>query len=200
MIAITFGVFSLCVDFKNHAAQITQYPGERFLYARRADTGNGSRIDQQRLLPFNIWLPDNFCDMTVPAANQIVVSGTGQRPSVMRIVRGEDTFSCPFKFRILPVVEHLTIVLGHHPVQRHLVADIIAVNHMQRDTEFERGAQGIRTDQVTAMYDGLGTQRLRFGDCRSQRLGTIMTVRDDAYFHLFRSPHGIHHLQPSGFT
>jgi hypothetical protein len=68
-------------------------------------------------------------------------------------------------------------------VHRNLIAKIVAVYHVQGDTEFDGCAQRIRTYQVTAMNDSLRPGRLCFGNSRCERLCTIMTVGDDADFH-----------------
>ena len=74
-------------------------------------------------------------------------------------------------------------LVARQEVQRLRIADVVAVDQVQRQPERERGLERLRADQVAAMDHGLGALRLRLAHRLRERVGAVVAVRNDADFH-----------------
>jgi len=82
--------------------------------------------------------------------------------------------------RIGAVIANDAMGLAGECVQRERVAEVVAVNDVQRQTDARSRAQRIRADHVAAMNHGLGAG-LRAGLHRAcEQLGAVVAVRNDA--------------------
>ena len=169
---------------KTHPFQIAEYPGRDGIHAGGIDTRNRAGIDQPALPAVDIGLSSDVSGMAVAVADQIVIAGTGEGPTVMRHVGDENLAPAEFQHRFLPVVSKQPAGFRHHAVQRRDIADIVAIHNMDRNTEPKGSSQGIDTDQVTAVDDGLRPIGLRRHDRGHERRGAVMAVRNNADFHI----------------
>ncbi len=170
-------------NLKSHMLEIAQYPCARGIDTGRINAGDRARIDQQSMPPLDIGLLDNFGDVAVAAADEIVISGAGHGMAVMGIMRHKNTPPGKFQHGIQAVIDELPGRFCHQLLHGHWVADIVAMHDMQRQAEFDRSAQGLGSDQVAAMDNCLRAISLCGSYRRSKRFGTVMTVGGDTYFH-----------------
>ncbi len=164
------------VNIECHIGQIAQYPGECPVHIGCADAGNRTGVDQQSLSALDIGLPDDLRDMAVTAPNQIVISGAGHAPAMVRVVGCEDAPSAKFQLGIIAVISKHPTGLCHQSVHRNLIAEIVPVHDVKRNTQLDGSTQRIRSDQVATMDNRLRSVRLRLGYGRRKRICTVMTV------------------------
>jgi len=72
---------------------------------------------------------------------------------------------------------------AREPVQGLRIADVVAMDKVQRQSQRDGGLERLRADEVAAMDHRLGAQRLRLAHRPRERIGAVMAVRDDADFH-----------------
>ena len=171
------------VNLKCHIGQIAQYPGVCLVHIGCADAGNRTGVDQQSLSALDIGLPDDLRDMAVTAANQVVISGAGHAPAIMRVVGCKDAPSAKFQLGIIAVISKHPTGLCHQSVHRNLISEIVPVHDVKRNAQLDGCTQRIRSDQVATMDNGLSSFRLCFGYGRRKRICTVMTVGNYADFH-----------------
>jgi len=69
------------LNFESHASQISQYPGESHIYAKRTYAGNRTWVDQKCLPSFDIGLPKNLSEMNTASAPTACACITAARNS-----------------------------------------------------------------------------------------------------------------------
>ena len=147
--------------------------------------GNGARINQRGMSAFNVCKCHHLGYMTVTAADEIILSGTSHAMTIMGVVGDEYAPSAKFQRGIHPMVNQFAGGFCRQILHRHLIANIVAMHDMYRKSKLERGAQGMGTYYIAAMYNCLRPGCMRRGYGSSKRFGTIMTVGDDADFQFY---------------
>src|SRR5690348_15647030 len=117
------------------------------------------------------------------AADEIPVAGARHRVAVFRIVDDEDAPRAERQPRIGTVILELTIAFARPARERDGIAEIVAVDHVHRQSDAQCGAQRLRTDEVAAMDDDFGALGRRFAHRARERVGAVVTVRQDAELH-----------------
>ena len=149
---------------ESHLRKIAEYPGGNGIHARRIYTRNRPGVDQPGLPTLDIGLRIDMRGMAMAVAYQIVISGAGESLPVVGHVSDEYLAPTELQHGFLSVISEQAAVLCHHAVQRLDIADIVAVNRVNGNTEFERSAQGVYADQVATVDNRLNPRCLRLGD------------------------------------
>ena len=92
------------MNVKSHTFQITQNPGKWGNDARSMYTRNSARINQRGMTAFYVCKTDYLSNVTMPAADKIVISRAGHTASVMRIVGDKNAPIAHLQYRIHPMV------------------------------------------------------------------------------------------------
>ena len=121
--------------------------------------------------------------MTVAVTHQVIVPGTCKSLAVMWHVCHEDFAPSQVECNVFAVVGEQTIGLRHHAIERRDIANVVSVNCVNGNIEFERRAQGVDADEITAMDDCLRTAGLRLYDCLHKWLRAVVAIGDDADLH-----------------
>jgi hypothetical protein len=68
--------------------------------------------------------------MSVAAANQVIIPGTGHAPPIVGEVGCKDSPAAELQLSILSMVSEQPTRLRHHFVHCHRIAEIVAMHHM----------------------------------------------------------------------
>ena len=134
---------------------------------------------------FNVRKCHHLGDMAVPAADEIVITGTSHAAAIMRVVCDENAPPAEFQRGIHSMVNEITSGFCHQIMDGHRIAKIVAMYHMHGKAKLERGAQSVSAYHIAAMNNCLRPGCMRCGYSSSKRFGTIMTVGDDADFQFY---------------
>jgi hypothetical protein len=98
-------------------------------------------------------------------------------------VHEEDLAAAQLEAGVAAVVLELSAARLHEPVQHHGVAQVVAVDHVHRQSRPQRCLQGLRADHVAAVHHGLGARGGGFAHGAGQGVGAVVAVGDDADLH-----------------
>lgn len=169
-------------NFKLHRIQIAHDPCAGRNNAGCVDAGNGARVGEQGCAALDVGLHHDLGLVAVATADQVIIASAGHGVPVVRIVGDENAFAAQFDAGVHAVVDEFAGGVGHHPVQGHLITDIVAVNSVEWQADLESGAQGVRAYQVAAMNHCFRPLCMSCVHGRQQRFGAIMTIGNDADF------------------
>jgi 3-oxoacyl-[acyl-carrier protein] reductase len=185
---VTSGIAAPMADLTVHApelelqrVEIAEYPR-----CRRGEAGDRSRIDEPRRAVPDVGHALDRGNVRMTAAHEVPVARAGQRVAVFGIVHDEDAPSAHLDATVGTVVAQQAVAFVRPAAERHGVAEVVAMDHVHRQADAHRRAQRLRADDVTAMNDGRGALGRTRAHGTRERLGAIVTVRDDADLH-----HGI---------
>src|SRR5438132_1523879 len=117
------------------------------------------------------------------AADEVPLPGAGEGIAVFRIVHRENLLSSELEARVGAVVLELPVPFAHPAREGTLVADVVAVNEMQRQADGERRPQSLRADEIAAVDHRLGALLLCQSHRLGERVGAVVAVREDADLH-----------------
>ena len=140
---------------------------------------------------FNIGMPDNFGYVAMAATDQVVVTCTRHAMAIMRVMRNKNFSTTQLQRCIHAVKGKNAARFFHQIVLWPAGTQIIALHDMYGETYFDRGTQGVGTNQVPAMDNGFSA----CGMGCSKRFGAVVTIGDDADSQLCMPP--IEHLLSS---
>ena len=118
------------------------------------------------------------------AADEVPLACARHRVAVVGVVHQEDPPSAEFDARVRAVIFEQPAALSRQPVQHDRIAQVVAVNHVHGQPDFEQRAQRHGPDHVAAVNDGLGAGLLGLRDRVAQHRRAVVTVRNDADFHV----------------
>src|SRR5947208_3436668 len=85
--------------------------------------------------------------------------------------------------RVRAVVLQLPAAVARPARERNRIAEVVAVDHVHRQSHRHRLPQGLRADHVAAVDHDLGALLLRLRHRLRQRVGAVVAVGDDAELH-----------------
>jgi hypothetical protein len=95
----------------------------------------------------------------------------------------EDAPPAELEARVAAVVLEQPAARAGLPVQGLRIADVVAVDEVNRQPVRQSGLDRLRADEIAAMDHCLGTQRFGFAHCLRERVGAVVAVRNDADLH-----------------
>ncbi len=128
---------------------------------------------------------DDFCNVTVTAADEIVISGAGHAASIMGIVCYKYAATAKLQRGIHSMINQGAAGFCHQLMDGHRIAKIVAMHDMYGKAKFEGGTQSLCTYHIPAMNNSLRARCMCGRHGSSEGFGTIMTVGDDADFQFF---------------
>ena len=119
------------------------------------------------------------------AANQVVVTGTRHAMTIMRVMRNENFSSAQLQCCIHAVKSKNAGRFFHQVVDSLRVTQIVALHDMYGKTYFDRSAQCVGTNQISAMDNCFSAGNFGgFNGC-SKGFGAVVTIGDDADFQFY---------------
>src|SRR5689334_24519347 len=94
----------------------------------------------------------------------------------------EDALAIQLEASVDTVIGKPAAALASPARKRHRIAQVVAMDDVQRQADRERGAQRLSADYIAAMNDRLGAHLLRALHRERERVGAVVAVGDDADF------------------
>ena len=142
-------------------------------------------INQRGMPTFNIGMPDNFGYVAMAATNQVVVTCTRHAMAIMQVMRNKNFSTAQLQSCIHAVKGKNAVRFFHQIVDGLWITQIIALHDMYGETYFDRGTQGVATNQVPAMDNGFSAGGMGCCNGCSKQFGAVVTIGDDADFQFF---------------
>ncbi len=108
--------------------------------------------------------------------------------AVVGVVGHEDALSPQCDVGVAAVVMQQAFGFDGDAGQRDQVAQVVAVDHVQRYVQFQRRLDGIHADQVAAVDDGFGALGLGESDRFGEHGAAVVAVGNDADLHTMSGP------------
>src|ERR1051325_9548105 len=163
------------MPLESHRSKIAQHPGRR-----GGEPGHRAGIDEPGLAALDVCHLARAHDVGMTAADEVPVAGAGHAIAVLGVVHDENAAPGDLEARVRAVVVELPIALARPARERHLVAEVVAMDDVHRQGDRHRRAQGLRADHVAAMDHYFGALRFALHHSLSERIGAVVAVRDDA--------------------